>query len=289
VLALKLAGMGWFDAVCHAMSTLSLGGFSTHDASIAYFHSPLIESVLAVFMLIGGINYMTHFNAWRERRLGIYPEDSEAIAFLTLVLGSCVLVAVYLVISGIYPNLLTSLRHAAFNVISMATDNGFVSADYDDWPLAAPLWMLLLACVACSTGSTGGGIKMIRTLILFRQSGREVDSLVHPNVVRALKIGERVIPERVVQSVLGFVHLYAISVIGLTFVLILSGLDFLSASSAIISTINNTAHGLRAVGPGSTFQGLTDFQTWVCIVSMLLGRLEIFVLLVPLTPSYWRE
>ena len=288
-IALRLAGMSWFDAVCHAFSTLSLSGASTHDASIAWFHSPLIEGVLAVFMLIGGLNFLTHFTVWRERSLVPYRQDPEVYPFLLLVLASCVLVAIYLVGAGGSPDAGAAMRHASFEVISMATTTGFVSSDYARWPLPALLWLLILTSVACSHGSAGSGIKMIRIQILFRQTTREMEGLVHPNAVRALKLGNRIIPDGTVQSVLAFAHLYAMSVVALTFVLMISGVDLVTAISAILAAINNTAHGLGAVGPGHSFGHFTSFQTWVCIVAMLLGRLELLGLLVPLTPAFWRQ
>lgn len=288
-LALKAAGMSTFDALCHALSALSLGGFSTHDANIAYFHSPLIETVLMGFMLLAGINFATHALAWRDFSLRAYRRDAEAKAYVPLLLVSCLLVAVYLEWHRVYGDFGTTLRLAAFQVISLATDCGFVATDYDRWPLAAPLWMLLLSCFAASSGSTGGGIRMIRTLILFRQSGRQISGLVHPRAIRSIKIGGYAIPDEAVYAVLGFVHLYALSIVGLTFLLVASGVDFLSAFSAIIAAINNNAHGLRAVGAAATFQDFSDFQTWVCTAAMLLGRLEIFLLVVPLTRAYWRE
>lgn len=287
--ALRLAGMSWFDAVCHALSTLSLSGTSTHDANIAWFHSPLIETVLAAFMLIGGLNFLTHLAAWRERSVEPYRRDAEAYAFLLLVLASCAAIAVYLGVAGAYPDSWTALGHASFNVISMATTTGFVSSDYSGWPLPATLWMLILACIACSHGSAGSGIRMIRMQILARQTRREIEGLVHPHAVRALKVGQRIIPDRTVQSVLAFAHLYAMSVIALTFLLLISGLDLLTSISAVLAAINNTAHGLGAVGPGHNFSQFTPFQTWVCIFAMLLGRLEVLGLLIPLTPAFWRQ
>ncbi len=286
-LCLRWAGMDWLDAVCHAFSALSLGGFSTHDANIGHFNSPAIEVVLEVFMLLAAINFATHFLALRKRNLRSYLHDVEARTMLLVVLGSVLVVAAYLRLDDVYGNNLTALRHSAFNLISMATDCGFVSVNYGAWPLAAGLWMLLLSCVCASAGSTGGGIKMFRTLILFRQSSRELRSLVHPSAVSSVKVGGQVVNDRVVSAVLGFIHFYALSVVGLTFLLMVSGMDFLSAFSAIIATINNAGPGLHMVGPAANYAGLTDFQTWVCAVSMLLGRLEIFMLLVPLTPAFW--
>ncbi|MDP3295614.1 MAG: potassium transporter TrkG [Nevskia sp.] len=287
--ALWLSGMNLFDAACHAMAALSLGGFSTHDSSVAYFDSPLIEGVLMLFMLLAGINFATHFLAWRGRHLRPYWTDTEAIAMLVLVLGSCVGLALYIWLEGVYPDFLTALRYASFNLVSVGLDSGFVNADYGQWPLAAGLWILILSCIAASAGSTGGGIKMIRTLILFKQSARELMSLVHPNAVSTLKIGGQVVSDRTALSVFGFIHLYTISIVALSLLLIVSGLDAVSAFSAVISTFNNAGPGLGVVGPASTYQPLSDFQTWVCAVSMLVGRLEVFVLVVLLTPTFWRD
>jgi Trk-type K+ transport systems, membrane components len=288
ILALKLVGMGWFDAVCHAFAALSLGGFSTHDASVGYFDSPAIELVLEVFMILAAINFATHYAAWRSRSLRSYFRDPEARTLVGLILASVLAGAIYLRFEDVYQNFYVALRNVGFNLVSIATDCGFVSVDYGRWPLIVPLWMLLLSCLTASAGSTGGGIKMMRTLILVRQSGREMAGLLHPNGIATVKLGGVAIPERRVSAVLGFIHLYTFSVVAMTLVLVLSGMGFVSAFSAIVATINNAGPGLNAVGPASTYAGLTDFQTWVCTFSMLLGRLEIFVLLVPLTPAFWR-
>ncbi len=289
MVALKLAGMNWLDSICHAFANVSLGGFSTHDSSIGFYNSPLLEFILIVFMLVAGLNFATHFACWRDGSIRPYFRDTEGHWFLALVLGSCLLIATYIWAMGVYPSFWTSLRHASFNVVSMATDNGLVSVDYALWPMFAPLWMLLLSCVASSAGSTGGGIKMIRTMILFKQSMREMRQLLHPSSVQTIKIGKDVVSERVVLSVLGFLHLYTVTIIILTLLLVMSGLDFLTSLSAIIATINNAGPGLGSVGPAGNYAGLTDFQTWVCASSMLLGRLEVFVLIVPFTPAFWRE
>ena len=289
MLLLRLAGMNWFDAVCHAFSALSLSGFSTHDASIGYFHSPLIEFVLIVFMLLAGINFATHYMAWRSKSLKTYRRDSEARMYLLVLLGSCLLVAAYLYYRDVYPGYWTALRNVSFNLVSVVTNCGLVSLDYAGWPLFACLWMLLLSCVTASAGSTGGGIKMIRTLILFKQSAGELFGLVHPTAIQSLKVGGQVVSERTALSVFSFVHIYTITVIVLSMLLILSGMDFLTAFSAVVAMINNGAHGLGAVGPSHTFAALNGFQTWVCTFAMLAGRLELFVILVPLTPAFWRE
>ena len=289
IVSLRAAGMGWFDAVCHAFAAMGLGGFSTHDASVGYFNSPAIEFVLIVFMLIAALNFATHFLAWRGKSLKVYVQDAEAVATLTLILASCAGIGAFLWWQGTYPDFWTALRHASFNLVSMATDCGFASQDFNQWPTFAPMWMLLLSCIAVSSGSTGGGIKMIRTLVLVKQAGREFLKLLHPAVVNPMKIGGHVVANHIVFAVLGFIFLYFVSIASLTFALLISGLDFISSFSAVIACINNAGPGLGVVGPASNFQGLSDFQTWTCALAMLLGRLEIFSVLVLFTPVYWRK
>jgi trk system potassium uptake protein TrkH len=289
IASLKLAGMNWLDAICHAFAAMGLGGFSTHDASVGYFNSPAIEAVLIVFMLLAAMNFATHFMAWRAKSLSLYLRDVEGVATVVVTLISCVGLGVFLWWQGTYPGFWTALRYASFNLVSIATDCGFASADFNQWPIFAPMWMLFLSCVVASSGSTGGGIKMVRTLILFKQAGREFVKLLHPSAVNPMKIGGQVIPNKVVFAVLGFIFLYFISVVTLTFVLLISGLDFISAFSAIIACINNAGPGLGVVGPASNYGVLTDLQTWVCTIAMLIGRLEIFTVLILFTPQFWRR
>jgi trk system potassium uptake protein len=289
ILSLKVAGMGWFDAVCHAFAAMALGGFSTHDASVGYFNSVPIELVLEVFMLIAAMNFARHFIAWQQKSLRTYATDSEAKAMLTVIGLSIVVLSLYVWHEGVYPDLPESMRHVAFNLVSIATDCGFVSQDYAVWPVFAPMWILMLSCYCANTGSTGGGIKMFRTLVLFRQAGRELMLLVHPQAVRPVKIGGQVVQNQIVFAVLAFVVLYFGVVVVLTFALLASGLDFISSFSAIIACINNAGPGLGVVGPANNYQVLTDFQVWVCALAMLLGRLEIFSFLVLLTPTFWRK
>jgi trk system potassium uptake protein TrkH len=268
---------------------MALGGFSTHDASVGYFDSVAIEFVLIVFMLIAAMNFGRHFIAWQQKSLRTYATDAEAKAMLAIIGLSTLGVALYIWHDGVYPTFAASLRHVAFNLVSIATDCGFVSQDYAVWPVFAPMWILMLSCYCANTGSTGGGIKMFRTLVLFRQASRELMLLVHPQAVRPVKIGGQVVQNQIVFAVLAFVVLYFGTVVVLTFSLLASGLDFVSAFSAIIACINNAGPGLGVVGPASNYQGLTDFQTWVCSLAMLLGRLEIFSFLVLFTPVYWRK
>ncbi len=289
ILSLKAAGMNWLDSICHAFAAMGLGGFSTHDASVGYFNSPAIEFVLIVFMLLAAMNFATHFLAWRGKSLKPYLRDTEAVATVVLILASCLGIAVFLWWQGTYPSFWTALRHASFNLVSIATDCGFASVDFNQWPIFAPMWMLFLSCISVSSGSTGGGIKMVRTLILFKQAGREFLKLLHPAAINPMKIGGNVVPNNIVFAVLGFIFLYFMTVATLTFALLISGLDFISAFSAIIACINNAGPGLGVVGPASNYSGLNDFQTWVCTIAMLVGRLEIFTVLILFTPHFWRR
>jgi trk system potassium uptake protein TrkH len=289
IVALRVCGMSWFDAICHAFSAMSLGGFSTHDASVAYFNSPAIELVLMALMIAASLNFARHFVALRRFTLRPYSQDPEARAIFALLALSVLGIAWLLTWRHTYPSFISSLRHSAFNVVSMATTTGFVSQNYEKWPVFAPLWMLFLSAILCSTGSTGGGIKMFRTLLLARQAGRELKLLVHPSAVVPVRVGGKVIPDRVCASVLAFIFLYFMTVATLTFALLLTGLDFDSAFSAVVASINNAGPGLNAVGPVANYQNLTDAQTWLCTAAMLLGRLEIFSVLLLFTPAFWRK
>lgn len=288
-IVLWIAGMDWFDAICHAFTGISLGGFSTHDNGVAYYDSVAIELVLVVIMTLAAMNFARHFVAIRRLTLRPYRRDPEVRGVL-LALGFSVLaIAILLTVTGTYDSFLTSLRHSAFNVVSIATTTGLVSQDYELWPAFAPIWMLFLSGIVSSTGSTGGGVKMFRTLLLARQALREMKLLVHPSAVIPIRIGGQVVSDRIAYSVLAFIFLYFQTIAILTFVLLLSDMDFLPALSTIVASINNMGPGLGPTGPSGTFQVLTDFQTWVCTVAMFLGRLEIFSVLILFTAAFWRK
>lgn len=289
ILSLHWAGMSWFDAVMHSFTTMGLGGFSSHDASFGYWNSPAIEAVVIVFMLLAGMNFATMFLALYGKSFQPYLRDPEARWFLGVTLGSVLGIAIYLWAMGVYPEFLTALRHSAFNVVSIATTTGFASVDYNLWPMFAPLWMLFLCSFATSAGSTGGGIKMIRALILYKQVYRELMRSMHPNIVWPVRIGGDPVPQNILFAVLAFAFVYMVSIVSMTLLMSFSGLDIVTAFSAVVASINNTGPGLNQVGPSTTYEVLTDFQTWVCSFAMLLGRLEIFTLLVVLTPAFWRR
>ena len=288
-LAYRWAGMSWVDAFMHMCSTVSLGGFSSYDASFGHWNSARIEGVAMVFMLLSGINLMLYFAAWRRKSLSVLWRNVEVRGFYLSVAGAIVLITAYLFVHQSYPTLPEAFRHTAFHVISIATTTGFANHDYAQWPLFAPVMMILLGCFATCAGSTGGGIKMIRMLLLLKQSNREMVRIVHPNVVNPVILGGQAISDQVMQSVIAFMMVYGASLVGLTMVLLFSGLDVVTAFTAVIACVNNIGPGLGDVGPAVNYSGLTSFQTWVCSFAMLLGRLELLSLLVLFTPAFWRK
>jgi trk system potassium uptake protein TrkH len=288
LIALRVAGMDWFDALCHAFSVVALGGFSTHDASIGHFDSPAIEFVLLLFMLVSMVNFARHFTAVRTQSLMPYRKDPELKTMLVILGFSVIVIATLLVVDGMYAPL-EALRHAVFNVVSVATTTGFSSENYDIWPIFAPVWMLFLSCIICATGSTGGGIKMFRTLLLARQALREMKQLVHPSAVIPVRIAGQVIPERIAASVLAFIFLYFQTVAVLTFLMLLTGLDLVTAFSSVVASVNNLGPALGPTGAAGNYAVLSDVQTWICIVAMILGRLEIFGVLVLFTAAFWQK
>jgi trk system potassium uptake protein TrkH len=289
ILAYRIAGMTWTDAVMHAFTTMGLGGFSSHDASFAHFNSLAIEVVACVFMALAGINFASHFVFWRTRSLNCYISDPEAVWFIAIVLGSVLMVALFLFVHAVYPSFGTCLRYAAFTVISLATTTGFATADYAQWPIFLPIWLLFLCSFTSCAGSTGGGIKMVRAVLLAKQAMRELTRIIHPRAVVPVKLAGRVIDNQVIFSVLAFMLMYGGTLVAMTMLLTASGLDVITAFTAVIACINNTGPGLGQVGPATTYAVLTDFQTWVCTATMLLGRLELFAILVLFTPGFWRR
>jgi trk system potassium uptake protein TrkH len=288
-LAYHLAGMSWFDAICHTFSTVSLGGFSTHDASLGYFNSTAIEWICITFMLFSGINYATHFIALSGRSIGAYLRDPEAVWFIGVLLISVLVISQYIWKEGAFIEMDDAFRHTLFNVISVATTTGYSTVDYGQWPMFAALWMLFLCSFVTSAGSTGGGIKMMRALLLYKQVYRELVRAMHPAVIFHVRLGGHPAPQSVLFAVLAFGFIYMVSIVSLTLLLAFTGLDIVTAFSAVVASVNNTGPGLGMVGPATTYASLEDFQTWVCIFAMLLGRLEIFTLLVVLTPAFWRK
>jgi trk system potassium uptake protein TrkH len=286
--ALYGAGMSPFDAICHAFSTVSLGGFSTHDANIAHFDSVAIEVVMVAFMFVGAINFATHFLAWRGPDLKAYRADAEAPAILVVIFASFLAFAAYLHASGTY-DFTTALRHAFFNVAAVGLGSGFASVDYTLWPALLPHFLLLLSCFCASSGSTGSGLKMVRALILAKQGFRELHKLLHPHAAEQVKLGLYPVPNKVVLSVLVFFFMYLASIGGVTMLLLATGMDLSHALSAAAACINNLGPGLGVIGPAGNYSSLDDLQKWICMFAMLLGRLEIMSVLVLFTRSFWRK
>ncbi len=282
-----LAGMTPFDAIGHSFSTISTGGFSTHDASIGYFHSETIESVATVFMLLGGINFSIHFLALRDKSLRPYGRDIEVRMFLAFVLAAVLLTAAILWRSGVYPGLSHATVNAYFEVVSIITSTGLGADDFTKWPLFLPLFLIFISFIGGCGGSTAGGMKVMRVLLLIKQGMREVETLIHPRSVKPIKLGGKVLSERTVEAVWGFFAVYIIVFAVLTLAMMATGLDQISAFAAIATSINNLGPGLGEVA--YTFASVSSAGKLISATAMLLGRLEIFTILVLFTPSFWLE
>ena len=287
--SLHLAGMGWFDALCHAMSAVALGGFSTHDDNIAYFDSAAVEWTIVFFTVFGGINFASHFAAWGGRSLKVYWKDEECRTMLLVLVGSILASAVYLWQHDVYPDLLEALRFTGFNFVSIGLASGFSNDDFARWPLLVSLWMFFLSNLLACSGSMGGGIKNVRALVLFKFSLREMMLLLHPRAVSMVKVNNRSIPECMALAVMSFIFVYFMTVVAFSFLLMAAGLDFVSSFTAVIACITNAGPGLGVVGPINNYAALNDVQKWLCTIVMLLGRLEIFTVLILLSPAYWKK
>jgi trk system potassium uptake protein TrkH len=226
---------------------------------------------------------------WRQRSLVPYRRDTEVHYFVMVAAISVAGIALFLWFSGVYPDLPTALRFAAFNIVSFGTTTGYTTADYNLWPVFVPLWVLFLGTFLTCSGSAGGGIKMIRAIILYRQVYREFSKLAHPNAVAPLKIGGQVVANQIVFAVLAFFFVWVAILISMTLMLVWSGLDAMTAFSAVVASLSNIGPGVDQVGPSGNFAVLTDFQTWTCAFAMLLGRLELFTFLIVFMPTFWRK
>jgi trk system potassium uptake protein TrkH len=289
VLAYRLGGMDWADAWAHMFSTMSLGGLSTHDASFGHFRSPLLEWICVVFMLIASCNFALYFVAVRQRTLRRLLSDAELRGTLALLVGASVLVGLFLRWHGTFPTFEESMRMAFFNTVSIGSTTGFATTDYARWPMFAPMLMIMLSAVATSAGSTGAGIKMVRVIILGKHVRAELARVLHRQSVQPVLLNGSIVPASVIQAILAFMLLYGGAIIALTLLLIATGLDLVTAFTAVMACINNMGPGLNEIGPAGNFVPLSDFQTWVCSFTMVLGRLEIMSVLVLLTPQFWRR
>lgn len=285
-LAYWLAGMTPFDAIGHSFSTVALGGFSTYDASIGAFNSATIELIAIFFMVLCGMNFALHFFAWRQRSLLHYFGDSEVRFFLSILLLTFVITFSVLLIHETYLPI-DSLRNAAFMTVSIASTAGFATGNFAYWPVMLPFMLFVTAFVGGCVGSTGGGMKVIRILLILKQGYRELQRLVHPNAIFPVKLGRRTIPDKVLQAVWGFFSVYLLVFIIMMIALMGTGLDQVTAWSAVGATITNLGPGLGAVS--SHYGDISSTAKWILCFSMLLGRLEVFTLLVLFTPVFWRR
>ena len=287
MLAYWIAGMSLFDAICHAFSTVAIGGFSTHDASIGHFDSAAIEWVAMFFMLIASANFSLHFVAWRQRSIKPYLRDSEYKFFIiTLTLISIILLA-SLITHNLYPDLLTSIQQGLFHLISIITTTGFTSSGFAWWPGALPLMLIMMSFMGGCAGSTAGGMKVMRFQLMYKQGKKEIVRLIHPNAVLSIKTGGNVINEKIINTVTAFFSMYILCYALTAFALCAVGLDFVTAFSAAAACLNNLGPGLAEVA--NNYASINDSAKWILSFAMLLGRLELFTLIVLFTGTFWRD
>jgi trk system potassium uptake protein TrkH len=281
------AGMGWFDALCHAFSTVAIGGFSTHDLSIGYFANPVIDLVAIVFMFAAGINFSLHFIALRRMSLKHYGHDPEFRAYVVMLIGLSVIVIAALFQFQTFDGPGQTFIKGLFQAVSIATTTGFTTTNFAAWPAVIPVLLIISSFIGGSAGSTAGGIKVIRWLLVYKQGVREIVRLVHPSAEIPVKLGNSAVPHRVIDAVWGFFSVYIIVFGVMLLAMMATGLDQVTAFSAVAATLNNLGPGLGDVASG--YMSLSDMAKWIAIAGMLLGRLEIFTLLVLITPTFWRH
>ncbi len=280
------AGMSLFDAVCHAFSTIAIGGFSTHDASMGYFNSPTINLICVVFLLISGCNFALHYSAWSGRSLRGYFKDPELRMFL-LLQGCMVMLCFWMLhTTGVYSNAASTFDHALFQAVSISTTAGFATTGFHEWPLFLPILLIFSSFVGGCAGSTGGGMKVVRVLLLYLQGMRELKRLLHSRAVFAIRLGNRPLDNRIIDAVWGFFSAYALVFVLCMLAVIACGIDELTAFTAVAASLNNLGPGLGGVS--AHYGDLPDSAKSVLIVAMLFGRLEIFTLLVLFTPGFWK-
>jgi trk system potassium uptake protein TrkH len=281
------AGMSPFDAIGHAFSTVAIGGFSTHDTSMGYFDSRLIEMIAVVFMLLSGVNFALHFAVVRRFDVRIYFQDSEFRFYLFLLAAATGIVTVALYYTDTYIDWGESFTQGLFQVVSIGTTTGFTTAQFYYWPPFIEIMLLFLAFVGGCAGSTGGGIKVIRVLLLIKQGVREIGRLIHPSAQLPVRVGNKIINHRIIDAVWGFFSLYVATFVIMYLALAATGLDLITSFSAVAACMNNLGPGLATVG--ANYSDMHDPGIWILCFAMLLGRLEIFTLLVLLTPAFWRR
>ncbi len=285
-LAYWMAGMTPFDAISHSFSTVAIGGFSTHDASIGWFNSPAIEGIAIFFMLISGINFAMHYLVWHNRSFLMYFSDPEVRGYLLMLVGVCLLTVPVLLYNDVYDGM-EAARYGIFEVVSIATTTGFATTDFSIWPTFLPLLLFLTSFAGGCAGSTAGGMKVIRVLLIFKQGSRELKRLIHPNAIFSIKLGRKPVDDKVADAVWGFFSAYVFLFIVMYLALLATGLDITTAFSAVASCMNNLGPALGEAS--ANYQSLPDTAKWILSFAMLLGRLEIFTLLVLFTPMFWRH
>ncbi len=286
-LAYWLAGMSWFDAFSHSFSTVAIGGFSTHDASIGYFDSMAIEGVAVFFMFLAGINFALHFSVLRQLNGLAYFRDPEFKTYLGILIAGVIIATLYLYYQQVYPTFEEALRYGLFQTVSIATTTGFSNADFSAWPAFLPFMLIFMSFIGGCAGSTAGGMKMIRFVLLFKQGMREIKGLLHPNAILPVKLNGKMIPEKVMTAVWGFFAVYVFTFALLMLAIMALGVDEVTAFSSIAAMMNNLGPGLGEVS--ENFQAMSDPVKWILTFAMLLGRLEIFTLLVLFTAAFWRK
>lgn len=287
ILAYWIAGMSLFDAVCHAFSTVAIGGFSTHDSSLGHFNSVAIESIAMLFMLIASANFSLHFVAWRNKTLMPYIKDSEYRFFMIVVASATLFLVTVLILQNVFPSSLDALRSGMFHMISIITTTGFTAGGFAWWPGALPVMLILFSFMGGCAGSTAGGMKVMRIQIMYKQGRKEIIRLVHPNAVLSIKTGGQVISEKIINTVMAFFSMYMLSFVATGFALCLVGLDWITAFSAAAACLNNLGPGLGLVA--ENYAEINDAAKWILSFAMLLGRLELFTLLVLFTTTFWRD
>jgi trk system potassium uptake protein TrkH len=289
VAAYRLGGMSWGDAWLHMFTTMSLGGLSSHDASFGFFQSATLEWISIFYMLVASGSFALYFVAFHKRRFSLIFKDPEWLGSIALLVGASIAIAALIFFHGVVNNPAEALRTALFNTVSMGSTTGYATTDYNQWPVFAPVLMLLLSGVATSAGSTGAGIKMARLIILVKQTRREIMRMLYPHMIDTLTIGGSPVANGTVFSVMAFMLVYGGTILALTFVLLLTDMPLDTAFSAIVATANNAGPGLNDIGPAGNYAGLTDFQANVCSLAMILGRLEMMSFLALFTFEFWRE
>ncbi|MEM0515732.1 TrkH family potassium uptake protein [Pseudoalteromonas sp. YIC-827] len=285
-LAYWVAGMSWFDAICHAFSTIAIGGFSTYDASMGYFDSPVINLICVVFLLIAAVNFSLHYAVVANRSAKVYLRDPEFKVFFLIQVALIIICFAVLSSNNIYANGDETLDQAMFHAVSIGTTAGFATDNFSAWPLFLPILLIFSSFIGGCAGSTGGGMKVVRVFLLYLQGIRELNRLVHPRAIYSIKLGRKALPDKVVEAVWGFFSAYALVFVIIMISLMGTGLDNITAFSATAACLNNLGPGLGEVA--AHYGDISDNAKWILTLAMVFGRLEIFTLLVLFTPTFWR-